>query len=380
MVEVEAGIQWRPLVDDLLARRGQRASGASPRSRPAPTGSRSAVRSRPTCTGADWMKPFVGDVESFVLVDADARRCAAAGRERRAVPPGARRLRAVRPRLLGDAAARAAAKVRAHRRGVGDDELPAFFRERIAEGFLYGDFQFAVDAESDCFLRHGVFSCYGPVERRQAAGRRRRCRSEDWSDLIRLAHVDKARAFRRYATTTSPPPARNTGRTCTSSPTYVDDYHAAERAAGRTHGERDDHGAVRAARAPRRLPGRRRGDCRATAPSVIYGTVRLIERDDETFLPWATESYACVVLNLHVEHTPRGMEQAAAPSAPDRPRHRPRRQLLPHLPPLRHAGAGGGVLPAVRRVPAPQAGARPAGALPERLVPPLRRVFVDALE
>ena len=36
---------------------------------------------------------------------------------------------------------------------------------------------------------------------------------------------------------------------------------------------------------------------------VIYGTVRLIERDDETMLCWARERFACIVLNLHVEHT-----------------------------------------------------------------------------
>ncbi len=37
---------------------------------------------------------------------------------------------------------------------------------------------------------------------------------------------------------------------------------------------------------------------------VIYGTVRIIEKDNETFMPWAKQSYACIVINLHVEHTP----------------------------------------------------------------------------
>jgi FAD/FMN-containing dehydrogenase len=35
---------------------------------------------------------------------------------------------------------------------------------------------------------------------------------------------------------------------------------------------------------------------------VIYGTVRLIERDLESFLAWAREPWACVVVNLHVQH------------------------------------------------------------------------------
>ena len=45
--------------------------------------------------------------------------------------------------------------------------------------------------------------------------------------------------------------------------------------------------------------------------NVIYGTVRLIERDDETFLAWARERYACVIFNLHVDHTPEAVAAAA---------------------------------------------------------------------
>jgi hypothetical protein len=44
---------------------------------------------------------------------------------------------------------------------------------------------------------------------------------------------------------------------------------------------------------------------------VIYGTVRLIERDDETVLAWAREPWACIVFNLHVDHTPEGLARAA---------------------------------------------------------------------
>ena len=44
---------------------------------------------------------------------------------------------------------------------------------------------------------------------------------------------------------------------------------------------------------------------------VIYGTIRLIARDNETFLPWAREDFACVVFNLHVDHSPEGIELAA---------------------------------------------------------------------
>ena len=44
---------------------------------------------------------------------------------------------------------------------------------------------------------------------------------------------------------------------------------------------------------------------------VIYGTIRLIEPADETLLCWARERYACIVFNLHVEHTSHAIAHAA---------------------------------------------------------------------
>jgi hypothetical protein len=50
---------------------------------------------------------------------------------------------------------------------------------------------------------------------------------------------------------------------------------------------------------------------RCRRANVIYGTVRLIEQDDETFLAWARKPYACVIFNLHIDHTPAAIETAA---------------------------------------------------------------------
>ena len=52
-------------------------------------------------------------------------------------------------------------------------------------------------------------------------------------------------------------------------------------------------------------------DFRANAVDVIYGTVRLIERDEDSFLAWAREPWACVIFNLHTVHTPEGLEHSA---------------------------------------------------------------------
>jgi hypothetical protein len=45
---------------------------------------------------------------------------------------------------------------------------------------------------------------------------------------------------------------------------------------------------------------------------VIYGTIRLIERDTESFLAWARQPWACTVMNLHIDHTPERIAKAAA--------------------------------------------------------------------
>ena len=51
-----------------------------------------------------------------------------------------------------------------------------------------------------------------------------------------------------------------------------------------------------------------REDFRKNRVELIYGTVRLIERDDESFLPWAKQAYACTIFNLHIVHNPEGLQ------------------------------------------------------------------------
>ncbi len=54
-----------------------------------------------------------------------------------------------------------------------------------------------------------------------------------------------------------------------------------------------------------------RSDFLAHRVNLIYGTIRLIERDDETFLPWARGRFACVIFNLHTQHDPESLEKTA---------------------------------------------------------------------
>src|SRR5439155_19151082 len=52
-------------------------------------------------------------------------------------------------------------------------------------------------------------------------------------------------------------------------------------------------------------------DFRTHGVDVIYGTIRLVEPDQETFLAWAREPWACIIFNLHTVHTRDGLDHAA---------------------------------------------------------------------
>jgi len=42
----------------------------------------------------------------------------------------------------------------------------------------------------------------------------------------------------------------------------------------------------------------------------IYGTIRLINKDEDAFLAWAKRDYVCVIFNLHVDHHAAGMDRS----------------------------------------------------------------------
>jgi FAD/FMN-containing dehydrogenase len=40
--------------------------------------------------------------------------------------------------------------------------------------------------------------------------------------------------------------------------------------------------------------------------NMVYSTIRFIEKDDESFLPWARALSACIIFNIHTEHNSQG--------------------------------------------------------------------------
>ena len=318
LVEAEAGIQWPALVEYLLRAQAER---------PRPWGivQKQTGADRLTLGGALAanihgrglrLKPFVGDIESFTLVDprGETRRCS------RTENADLFRLAVGGYGLLGIVATvtlRLAPRRKLERvvEVIDVDDLPARFDRRIAEGFLFGDCQYATDPASDAFLRRGVFSCYRPVDdATPIAATQRELSLDDWNRLLYLAHVDKRRAFEAYAAYYLATSGQVYWSDTHQLSAYVDHYHQAlDQALGARHPATEIISEVYVRRdwLPRFL-AEVREDFRRDRVDLVYGTIRLIERDDETFLPWAREAYACVIFNLHAVHTPQGLARVGA--------------------------------------------------------------------
>jgi FAD/FMN-containing dehydrogenase len=168
-------------------------------------------------------------------------------------------------------------------------------------------------ARAPGFLRTGVLSCYRPVDPATPVPASQRQVSErQWRDLVYLAHSDKARAFQLYADFYHASSGQIYWSDTHQLAAYLDNYHCG---LDSRLGHRGTE-TITEINVPRGVLAdflaEAREDLRRGGESVIYGTIRLVEADSESFLAWAKQSYACVIFNLHVEHTPAGVARAAA--------------------------------------------------------------------
>ncbi len=317
-VEVGGGTLWPDLIDDLL-------EAQSGRDRPWGIVQKQTGADRLSIGGALAAnvhgrglsyRPIVQDVEAFTLVDArgDLRRCSRTENE------DLFRLAIGGYGLFGPIASvrlRLAPRRRIERVVEVTDTagIARRFADRIAEGYLFGDFQFATAPASESLLRTGVFSCYRPVrDDRPSPERQPALSREEWLEFIRLGHLDREKAFHLYSEYYLQTSGQAYWSDTHQLSTYIDDYH---RILGRGLGPsargsemiteiyvpRDDLAAFMEAA---------RSDFIAHEVDLIYGTVRLIEPEAETFLGWARRPWACIIFNLHTAHDGDGLIKTAA--------------------------------------------------------------------
>lgn len=314
-VEVEAGIQWPALMlgCHVLQHRSVSQWGITQKQTGADRLSIGGAIAANIHGRGLRMQPFIQDIVDLTLVNAHGElvRCS------RSENPDLFRLVVGGYGLFGivvKATLQLSRRIKLERvvETASVDALMSAFDARRQSGFLYGDFQFAIDPASDGFLTQGILSCYRPVENQRPIPENQvRLSRSDWARLLRLAHTEKTAAFEHFRDFY----LRSSGQLYWSDThqlsLYLDDYHAAL-----------DRAMCAPARATETItelyvPRDRlvacleavKSDFRSNDVDLIYGTVRLIEKDDESFLSWAKDSYACVIFNLHVEHTPQSIEQ-----------------------------------------------------------------------
>ena len=317
LIEVESGVQWPQLLEHLVStQRGRNQQWAFSQKQ---TGADRLTMGG--CLSANihgrglTLPPFVGDVESFKLLDARGElvNCS------RSENPELFRLviggyglfgfiYSVTLRLVPRRKVQRIVEVR------NIEGLPGAFADRIRNGFMFGDFQYSIDDRSEDFLRRGVFSCYKPVaDTIPIPPAQKELVEADWTELLYLAHARKAEAFKRYAGYYLSTNGQAYWSDEHQMSIYPDHYHRVlDRRLGEKHQATEAITEIYCERdALERFMADVREDARRNKVNIIYGTIRLIERDQESFLAWAKKSYACVIFNLHVVHTPDGIRHSA---------------------------------------------------------------------
>lgn len=309
LIEVEAGIQWPALIDYLDAAPGPRWS-IRQKQTGADTLSLGGCLSSNVHGRGLQMQPFIADVEAFTLIDAFGvlKRCSrSCNKDLFGLAIGGYGMFGVIASVTLRLARRR--KMRRDVTLLQLDALMAAFDQRMASGYVYGDFQFAIDPDSADFLRRGVFSCYVPVDAATPMGCDDKHLSEqDWRGLLTLAHTSKSAAFECYAAHYLASDGQLYWSDWLQQSTYLDGYHdEIDGVVGHCGSEMIGELYVPRARLVDFMAAAA-ADFRQHGVDLIYGTIRLIERDTESFLPWARQDYACVIFNLHTQHTPAGIE------------------------------------------------------------------------
>ena len=316
IVRVEAGIGWPKLITDLNARQ----SGGGP-----------AWAIAQKQTGADELsvggalsanahgrglkfRPMIQDVEALTLINAEGQVLTVSRTEH----PELFRLAIGGYGLFGAIATvdlRLVPRTKLQRvvEVVSIDELPGKVHERLEAGAAYGDFQYKTDTAAADFMRVGVLSTYRPVPpETPIPAEQKRLSDDDWNQLLLLAHTRKSEAFARYSRhylgTNGQIYWSDLHQMSYYNPNYED--YLRTRMPGYTPGSLMITEVYVPRTRLREFSDRMVEEARAHQFDIIYGTMRLIERDDESFLAWAKQDYACVIFNLRVPHTPEGIAKA----------------------------------------------------------------------
>jgi FAD/FMN-containing dehydrogenase len=193
-------------------------------------------------------------------------------------------------------------KVRRHVEARTTAELIALIEGRTAAGAPYGYFQYSIDETSADFLRTGILTTYENVSPETQLG----TESTDvdaklLTALLEIAHRDRGSAYRRYAKLELSRDGNVEWSDLHQLSTYPAGYHQEiEKRLGADFVGAD---LILEVYVPRSelipLLEEARRILLASGTPLIYGTIRFIEQDKDSYLAWAKKRYACVIFSPH---------------------------------------------------------------------------------
>ena len=320
IIEAQAGIQWPELLDYLWKHSGPKKEDLGWSIRQKQTGADRLSLGGALAANAHGrglrMKPFISDVESFVLVNhrAEPLFCdRQTNRELFSLVGGGYGMfgivYSIRLRLQPRQKMRRSVDL------LQLKDVMQAFQKRIEDGCLYGDYQFCTDETSPDFMKLGVFSYYEPTEKEARLPKHQAQLSpEDWHNLYHLSHTDKARGFRAYSSFYLSTAGQVYWSDTSQLSYYQDNYH--QELDAKLQCKHPGSEIISELYVPRDkledFMEAARKDFLENNVNLIYGTIRLIEKDEESYLAWAREPYACVIFNIHTDHTLTHVAHSAA--------------------------------------------------------------------
>lgn len=316
-VEVEAGIQWPELIQWLHNEQKDSASVWSIRQKQ--TGVDNVTLAGTLSANAHGrglrFPPIVSDVESIVLVDANGepKTCSRTeNAELFSLAIGGYGLFGIISHVTLRLVPRE--KVERTVEVINVRDLLDRVEHRLGEGYQFGDCQYSTDFSDLTATHQGVFSCYRPVaDNTPVPEYRKQLSAEEWGQIIYLGHTDRKKTFETYAE----------HYLATNGQIYWSDTHQMSNDFDGYHKQLDKR--LRA-----KHPGSEmitevyvppqnfesflktaRKAVNEDSINLVYGTIRFIEKEEDTFLAWAKDRSVCVLCNLHVDHTDDGIAKAA---------------------------------------------------------------------
>lgn len=312
-IEVEGGIEWPELIDYLHVEQASDKRAWAIREKQTGVDRVSISGSLSSNVHGRGLRfpPFISDIESFMLVDGsgEPRKCSRnENAELFSLAIGGYGLFGVVVQVTLRLVPRT--KVERLVEVIPVKDLLPWVDKRLDEGCAYGDCQYSTDLTSTPESHQGVFACYKAIDVETPIDRNQKeLSADDWQDLYRLARTDKKKAFERYSQY----------YLSTAGQIYWSDEHqlasnfdqyrqAVKKGKGtevitEVYLHRDEFLS---------FLSEVRKDFLENAVDMTYGTIRFIEKDNESFLPWARDRMVCILCNLHVNHTEAGKEKAAA--------------------------------------------------------------------